>query len=69
MGDPAGIGPEVTLKSIASFARRGDAPEFVVIGDLDAMREAAERIDDSPTLVEWHPGDAAPFERTWRCCR
>ncbi len=60
MGDPAGIGPEITLKSVASFARRGDGPEFIVIGDLDAIREVAHRIDDSPTLVEWHPGETLP---------
>ena len=60
MGDPAGIGPEVVLKSVAAFARRGDAPEFVVIGDLAAMREAAAQIDESPPLVEWHPGEALP---------
>lgn len=60
MGDPAGIGPEVTLKSVASVARRGDGPEFIVIGDLDAMREVADRIDDSPSLVEWHPGETLP---------
>jgi 4-hydroxythreonine-4-phosphate dehydrogenase len=60
MGDPAGVGPEVVLKSVAAFARRGDAPEFVVIGDLAAMREAAAQIDELPPLVEWHPGEALP---------
>jgi 4-hydroxythreonine-4-phosphate dehydrogenase len=60
MGDPAGVGPEVVLKAIASVAQRGVAPEFVVIGDLDAMREVAERIEDAPQLVEWHPGEPLP---------
>ncbi len=60
MGDPAGIGPEVVLKSIASFAKVVDAPEFVVIGDLDAMRCTAERIGASVALVEWHSGEALP---------
>ena len=60
MGDPAGIGPEVVLKSVASVAKRADAPAFVVIGDLDAMREVADRIDDAPALVEWHPGETLP---------
>ena len=58
MGDPAGIGPEVVLKSIARIAKRPNAPEFVVIGDLDAMRNAAERIDDSPTPTPWRPGES-----------
>jgi 4-phospho-D-threonate 3-dehydrogenase / 4-phospho-D-erythronate 3-dehydrogenase len=60
MGDPAGIGPEVVLKSVASVAKRGGAPEFVVIGDLEAMREAADRIADSPAPVQWHPGETLP---------
>jgi len=60
MGDPAGIGPEVVLKSVASIAKRGDAPAFVVIGDLAVMREAADRLDDVPALVEWHRGEPLP---------
>jgi 4-hydroxythreonine-4-phosphate dehydrogenase len=60
MGDPAGIGPEVVLKSVASVAKPGGAPEFVVIGDLEAMREAADRIADSPAPVQWHPGETLP---------
>jgi 4-hydroxythreonine-4-phosphate dehydrogenase len=60
MGDPAGIGPEVALKSIASFAKRSDRPDFVVIGDLGAMRDAAEKIADAPHPVEWHRGDTLP---------
>jgi 4-hydroxythreonine-4-phosphate dehydrogenase len=60
MGDPAGVGPEVVLKSIASFAKRGGGPEFIVIGDLGALREAANRIDDAPVPIEWHGGEALP---------
>jgi 4-hydroxythreonine-4-phosphate dehydrogenase len=60
MGDPAGIGPEVVLKSVASVAQGGGTREFVVIGDLGAMRQTADRIDDSQTLVEWHPGEPLP---------
>jgi 4-hydroxythreonine-4-phosphate dehydrogenase len=60
MGDPAGVGPEVVLKSIATIARRADAPEFVVIGDVDAMCDAATRIGNSPLLTRWHPGASLP---------
>ncbi len=60
MGDPAGVGPEVVLKSVASYAERAGSPEFVVIGDLEAMREAADQVPDAPTPVEWHPGEAVP---------
>ncbi len=58
MGDPAGIGPEVVLKAVASVAKRGDSPEFVVIGDLEAMRDAADNIAGAPALVEWRRGEA-----------
>jgi len=58
MGDPSGIGPEVVLKSVASFAQRGDGPEFVIIGDLAAMRGATNHIENAPGLVEWRPGQA-----------
>src|SRR5580692_10082646 len=60
MGDPAGVGPEVVLKSAASFTKRGDAPGFVVIGDLKTLRDTADRLDHSPTPMEWHPGEALP---------
>ena len=61
MGDPAGIGPEVVMKSVASFTRRGESPDFVVIGDLDAMREAARKLE-GPQPLEWHRGDALPHD-------
>ncbi len=60
MGDPAGVGPEVVLKSVASFAKRADAPGFIIIGDLETLRDTADRIDDSPTPMEWHLGEALP---------
>ena len=60
MGDPAGIGPEVVLKSVARIAKRADAPEFVILGDLGAMRETAQRIRDWRPLVEWHLGAPLP---------
>jgi 4-phospho-D-threonate 3-dehydrogenase / 4-phospho-D-erythronate 3-dehydrogenase len=62
MGDPAGIGPEVVLKSIAAFAKRSDRPGFLVIGDLGAMRDVAEKLADAPTPVDWHRGDALPLK-------
>lgn len=62
MGDPAGIGAEVILKSAAAIASRGDAPAVVVIGDLGAMRDAAGYIDDAPAIVEWHQGENIPAD-------
>ena len=59
MGDPAGVGPEVILKSAAELAGRRGAPSLVVIGDLSAMRAGAARLKNVPTPREWRPGDAS----------
>jgi len=60
MGDPAGIGPEVILKSAQRLARRRDAPGLVVVGDLAAMAEAARRLRIGIESRRWHRGDPAP---------
>lgn len=41
-GDPAGIGPDICLDIAAH--RRGEVPEFVVVGDEASLRERAERL-------------------------
>ncbi len=41
-GEPAGIGPDLCLQVAAR--RRGEVPEFVVIGDEAGLRERAERL-------------------------
>ena len=58
MGDPAGIGAEIILKSAAVLARRRPAPSLVVIGDLKVMRETARLLKRVPTPRPWTP--AAP---------
>ncbi|MBV8139359.1 MAG: 4-hydroxythreonine-4-phosphate dehydrogenase PdxA [Deltaproteobacteria bacterium] len=58
MGDPAGIGAEIILKSAAVLARRRHAPSLVVIGDLKLMLETARRLKRVPTPRPWTP--AAP---------
>ena len=60
MGDPAGIGPEVVLKAWAAISMRNDAPAMLAIGDLGAMRDIADRLNDAPPIVEWHPGENIP---------
>ncbi len=57
MGDPAGVGPEVILKSAAALTSRRGAPSIVVVGDLSAMHAAAARLRDVPAPCEWHPGE------------
>ena len=57
MGDPAGIGPEVVLKAAAAIAQRPNPPAIVVLGDLDAIRSAAARLNGGvPMLQEWRAG-------------
>jgi 4-hydroxythreonine-4-phosphate dehydrogenase len=58
MGDPAGIGPEVILKSAAALRGMRDAPALIVVGDLGAMRATAARVKNVPQLREWRVGDA-----------
>jgi 4-hydroxythreonine-4-phosphate dehydrogenase len=55
MGDPAGVGPEVILKAAAAIGRRRGRPGLLVVGDLDAMRAAARRLDDVPEPRPWTP--------------
>jgi 4-phospho-D-threonate 3-dehydrogenase / 4-phospho-D-erythronate 3-dehydrogenase len=61
MGDPAGIGPEVVLKAVAAIASRPHPPAILVLGDLDAIRAAAARLNGSvPIPQEWRGGRRAP---------
>ena len=43
MGDPAGVGPEITLKALRDLAQRDRAVPAIVYGSLAALREAARR--------------------------
>jgi 4-hydroxythreonine-4-phosphate dehydrogenase len=64
MGDPAGIGAEIILKSAAVLARRGAAPSLLVIGDLKVMLETAGRLKRVPTPRPWTPtASPVPLER------
>jgi 4-hydroxythreonine-4-phosphate dehydrogenase len=64
MGDPAGIGPEIILKTAAALARRdAGTPALVVMGDVETMREAAARLSRVPEPREWNPGDRIPPAR------
>jgi len=57
MGDPAGVGPEIILKSARSV-RTG--PPLVIAGDLGALRAASALVPDAPQAVPWTPGDPLP---------
>jgi 4-hydroxythreonine-4-phosphate dehydrogenase len=57
IGDPAGIGPEITL--MAARDSRAAEARVVAIGSLEALRSAAAVVPDAPVLTEIsHPREA-----------
>ncbi|MBI4516461.1 MAG: 4-hydroxythreonine-4-phosphate dehydrogenase PdxA [Deltaproteobacteria bacterium] len=55
MGDPAGIGPEVTLKALATPAvRRQVTP--LLFGDITAFRDTAQRLQLAVEFAATQPG-------------
>jgi 4-phospho-D-threonate 3-dehydrogenase / 4-phospho-D-erythronate 3-dehydrogenase len=60
MGDPAGIGAEVILKAARALRARRGAPRLLVVGDLGAMRAAAERLGDVPPPIAWRKDEPLP---------
>jgi len=52
LGDVAGIGPEITAKTLLHHADLRDVCAPVVIGDADAMRIGAERAGLDPGSVK-----------------
>lgn len=72
-GDPAGIGPEVTVKALASRLADGEAVDAVLIGDAGVLRAEAARQGlalyetsgvDRPRsgIGLWQPSGAEPVE-------
>lgn len=61
MGDPAGIGPEVTLAAIADPAVRR-ALQPILVGCADVFTAAARRTRGALPLRAWQPGE--PISRT-----
>ncbi len=59
MGDPAGIGPEIVLKS-AQVPRPG--LRVVVLGDLTVLAETARRLDVPLRVVHWAVTQPYPAE-------
>lgn len=60
MGDPTGIGPEVTIKALAQpQLRRNLAP--ILVGDLAVFAETATRLRANLRFVPWIP--SAPLPR------
>ena len=58
LGDPAGIGPDITLLSWRARAVHA-LPPFAVYGDADVLRDRAAALDlDVPLAVIGHVGEA-----------
>lgn len=71
MGDPAGIGPEIVVRTIASALSSGHAP--VLFGNRQTYREAARicelSLDLEPFFAPGPEADAArPAEAGWGSC-
>lgn len=60
VGDPAGIGPEITL--MAARDPRVDVARLLAIGSLEALRSAAGVVPDAPALHEVSSASEARFE-------
>ena len=61
LGDPAGIGPEITAKTLLRHPDLRSECVPVVIGDADAMRCGVQAMGGDPSVVSLiaTPGDAA----------
>ena len=60
VGDPAGIGPEITL--MAARDPRVDVARLLAIGSLETLRSAAGVVPDAPALHEVSSVSEARFE-------
>ena len=59
MGEPAGIGPEIVLKSAqAQDCQLISRP--VILGDLTTLRETAQRLGSRIELIDWSVEDPYP---------
>ena len=51
MGDPASIGPEITIKALAGHAGLYDSCRPLVIGDAEVMRRARGMVDREDVVI------------------
>ncbi len=59
MGDPAGIGPEVTVAAIANRALARQV-QYILVGDITLYRETAALHQRDITFQAWQPGQPLP---------
>jgi 4-hydroxythreonine-4-phosphate dehydrogenase len=63
MGDPAGVGPEVVLKALASSVVR-QACQPLVVGDLKVLNKSLPGRRHPLELIPWKPGKLLPKSAT-----
>lgn len=51
IGDVAGIGPEITAKTLLKYPELRKLAKFIVVGDIDAVRKGCEIAGLDPTKV------------------
>lgn len=56
MGDPTGIGPEVTLKALRRLPRR----RVILVGDIGVYERCARRLRLTFRFEQWSSGDPLP---------
>ncbi len=62
MGCPAGIGPEIILKYFSNSQTTLHSPA-VIVGDLNALRYYANKLDINCNIIPWIPGDSIESEK------
>ena len=63
LGDPGGIGPEITLKALASQALPHEA-DFTLIGSKQAVERMRQRLDMKLDITSFTLVDTAPSSET-----
>ncbi|NRG18942.1 4-hydroxythreonine-4-phosphate dehydrogenase PdxA [Rhizobiales bacterium] len=56
LGEPAGIGPDITLMAWSRRMREG-LPAFYVLGDADLLQKRAQRLNLNVPIKQVEPGD------------
>ncbi len=66
MGCPAGIGPEIILRSFAGTTKFADI-QPVVLGDKHVLEKCGEELGLPAPCIDWTPGTPLPTELTGNC--
>ena len=62
LGDPSGIGPEVTLKALQILSREQDDFRFLVLGDVNLLASLNKSLGINLPLLPWPDSNLASAE-------